>query len=67
MERMLDDRGWNDRGPAIAADLLAKNWWALVTAPCSSSWGSVCAGVAPRRATRRCAVRPDASRLRRAS
>ena len=27
MERMLDDRGWNDRGPAIAADLLAKNWW----------------------------------------
>jgi uncharacterized membrane protein HdeD (DUF308 family) len=30
MERMLDDRGWNDRGRAIAADLLAKNWWALV-------------------------------------
>lgn len=30
MERMLDDRGWNNRGPAIAADLLAKNWWALV-------------------------------------
>lgn len=30
MEPPLDDRGWNDRGLAIAADLLAKNWWALV-------------------------------------
>lgn len=30
MERTPDDRGWNNRGAAIAADLLAKNWWALV-------------------------------------
>jgi uncharacterized membrane protein HdeD (DUF308 family) len=30
MERTPDDRGWNNWGAAIAADLLAKNWWALV-------------------------------------
>jgi uncharacterized membrane protein HdeD (DUF308 family) len=30
MERTPDDRSWNNRGAAIATDLLAKNWWALV-------------------------------------
>jgi uncharacterized membrane protein HdeD (DUF308 family) len=30
MERTVTDRGWNDRRLAIDADLLARNWWALV-------------------------------------